>query len=100
MSYQALASDLPFYDIVVPQKVPLSKTSDDVFACNLWFGSPLIKNPGYAFVHDAIIAFTFHAPSCLDQETAKELFDLRVKLPYAHLFANHAVYRYYSNDVV
>ena len=27
-------SGLPFYDIFVPQKVPLSKISDDVIACN------------------------------------------------------------------
>ena len=23
--------------------------SDDVIACNLWFGPPPIKNPGYAY---------------------------------------------------
>ena len=32
---QATASDFPFYDIFVPQKVPLSKISDGVIACDL-----------------------------------------------------------------
>ena len=32
---QATASDLPFYDIFAPQKVPFSKISDDVIACDL-----------------------------------------------------------------
>ena len=45
----ATASDLPFYDIFAPQKLPFSKISD-VIACNLWFGPPFpIKNPGYAY---------------------------------------------------
>ena len=35
-----MASDLPLYDIFVTQKVPFSKISDDVIACDLWF-SPL-----------------------------------------------------------
>ena len=43
-----MASDLPFYDIFAPQKVPFLKISDDVIACDLWF-SPPIKNPGYAY---------------------------------------------------
>ena len=48
--HQATASDLPFYDIFAPQKITFSKISDDVIACDLWFGSPPppIKNPGYA----------------------------------------------------
>ena len=46
---QTSASGLPFYDIFVPQKVTLSKIFDDVIACNLWFGPPPIKNPGYAY---------------------------------------------------
>ena len=33
-------SDLPSYDIFVPQKVPLLKIFDDVIACDLWFGPP------------------------------------------------------------
>ena len=37
---QASASDLPLYDIFAPQKVPLSKISDDVIACDLWFAPP------------------------------------------------------------
>ena len=40
MPNQAAASDLLFYDNVVPQKVPLSKISDDVIACDLWFEPP------------------------------------------------------------
>ena len=34
------ASDLPFYNIFAPQKVPLSKICDDVIACDLWFAPP------------------------------------------------------------
>ena len=44
MPKYATASDLPFYDIFVPQKVPLSKISDDVMACDLWFGPPNQKS--------------------------------------------------------
>ena len=47
--HQATASDLPFYDIFAPQKITFSKISDDVIACDLWFGPPPIKNPGYAY---------------------------------------------------
>ena len=32
---QATASDLPIYNILVPQKVPLSKISEDVITCDL-----------------------------------------------------------------
>ena len=45
---QATISDLPSYDIFVPQKIPLLKIVDDVIACDFWFGSPSIKNSGYA----------------------------------------------------
>ena len=48
---QATASDLPFYDIFAPQKVPLLKISDDIIACGLKFGAPPIKNPDYAYAH-------------------------------------------------
>ena len=41
--------DLLICNIFVPQKVPLSKISDDVIARDLWFGPP-IKNPGYAYI--------------------------------------------------
>ena len=34
-----IPKDLPLY-IFAPEKVPLSKNSDDVIACDLWFGSP------------------------------------------------------------
>ena len=40
------ASDLPFYNIFAPQKLPVLKISDDVIACDL---GPPIKNPGYAY---------------------------------------------------
>ena len=43
------ASDLPSYDIFASQKVPLSKISDDVISCDLWFGPTTIKNSGYAY---------------------------------------------------
>ena len=33
-------SELPFYDIFVRQKVPLSKIYDDVIVCDLWFAPP------------------------------------------------------------
>ena len=49
MCHQATASDLPFYDIFAPQKVPVSKISDDVIACDLCLGPPPIKNPGYTY---------------------------------------------------
>ena len=41
--HQATASDLPFYDIFAPQKDTFSKISDDVIACDLWFGPPQSK---------------------------------------------------------
>ena len=37
---QATAIELPIHHILVPQKVPLSKSSDDVIACVLWFEPP------------------------------------------------------------
>ena len=43
------ASELPFYDIFATQTVPLSKISDDVIACDLWFCPPPIKTSGYAY---------------------------------------------------
>ena len=44
------ASDLPLYDIFAPQKVTLLKISDDVIACDLWFGPPPpIKNLDFAY---------------------------------------------------
>ena len=50
---QVTASDLPLYDIFVPQKVPLLKISEDVVACDWWFAPPPfkgpIKNPGNAY---------------------------------------------------
>ena len=49
MPNQATASDLPFYDIFVSQKVPLSKISDDFIACDFWFSPLPIKNPGHAY---------------------------------------------------
>ena len=43
------ATGHPFYDIFVPQKVPVSKISDDVIACDLRFPPPQTKNPGHAY---------------------------------------------------
>ena len=36
----ATISNLPSYDIFVPQAVSLLKIFDDVIACDLWFGPP------------------------------------------------------------
>ena len=36
----ATISNLPSYDIFVPQTVSLLKVFDDVIACDLWFGPP------------------------------------------------------------
>ena len=33
------------------QSVSFLKISDDVIACDLWYGPPRIKNPGYAYAH-------------------------------------------------
>ena len=41
-----MAFDSPFY-VFTPQQIPLSKISDDVFACDLWFGPTPIKNPAF-----------------------------------------------------
>ena len=38
MPNHAKASNLPLYNIFALQKVPLLKISDDVIACDLWFG--------------------------------------------------------------
>ena len=46
---QATTSDLPVYKIFVPQKVSLSKISDDMITCDLWFAPPPIKNPDYVY---------------------------------------------------
>ena len=43
----ATASNLPIYNIFVPQNVLLSRISHDVTECDLWFGPSSIKNPGY-----------------------------------------------------
>ena len=43
---QTTTSDLPIYNIFVPQKVPLSKIFEDVITCDL---VPPIKNPGYTY---------------------------------------------------
>ena len=37
---QTTISDIPSYEIFVPQKVPLLKNFDDVIARDLWFGHP------------------------------------------------------------
>ena len=37
---QATASDLPFYNIFVPQKVLPLKISENIIVCDSWFGSP------------------------------------------------------------
>ena len=52
---QAKASDLPIYNIFVRQKLLVSNISDNVIARGLWFGAPLMKNPGYAMAQHACI---------------------------------------------
>ena len=47
--HHVTACDLPFYDIFAPTKNSFFELFDDVIACDLWFGPPLIKNPGYAY---------------------------------------------------
>ena len=47
--HQATAFDVPFYDIFAPTKNSCFEVSDDVIACDLRFGPPPIKNPGYAY---------------------------------------------------
>ena len=42
--------DLLFYDIFAQQKIVFLEIPVDVIACDLWFGPPPIKNPGYAYV--------------------------------------------------
>ena len=49
MLNQATSFNLPFNDTLTQQKVPLSKISDDVIACDLWFGPLPVKNPSYAY---------------------------------------------------
>ena len=48
MPNQATAFDHTFYDIFVPQKVPLSKIFDDVLHVIFGLALPPIKNPGCA----------------------------------------------------
>ena len=38
-----------FYDIFAHTKNSSFEVSDDVIACDLWFGPLPIKNPGYAY---------------------------------------------------
>ena len=47
--HQATAFDLPFYDVFAPTKNSCFEVSDDVIACDLRFGPPPIKNPGYVY---------------------------------------------------
>ena len=52
---QGTTIHLPIYNIFVPQKVHVSKISDDVIACDVWFALPSItKNPSYAFAADPL----------------------------------------------
>ena len=53
-----MTRDLPFYDIFAPTKNSSFEVSNDVIACDLWFGPFLIKNPGYTYAppHYKILA--------------------------------------------
>ena len=42
----------PFHDIFVPQKVPLSKVSDDVIVCDLWFAPPQSKTLAMHMIYE------------------------------------------------
>ena len=45
-----MTSGLPFYDVFAQPKNSSFEVSDDVIACDLWFGPPPpIKNPGNAY---------------------------------------------------
>ena len=50
---------------------------------------PLVKYVELNGIIPFEIVITFYSPSCLGQETAKESFSLRVKLPPAHLSTTH-----------
>ena len=56
--HRAAASDLSFYDIFAPQKVPFLKIFDDVIACDLWFGplplSKILATPMTSSLHTLI----------------------------------------------
>ena len=41
-----------WHDIFAPQKLSFLKISDDVIACDLWFGPPPIEDPDYAYAPD------------------------------------------------
>ena len=80
--HQATASDLPFYDIFAPQKITFSKISDDVIAFDVWFGSPPIKNPGYAYGSQPLLLFAY-VTIIAQQVTIKDASMVR----YASIFA-------------
>ena len=74
---QATASDHPIYNIFVPQKVSLSKTSNDVLACDLWFAPLPIKNPGY----NNVIRVRFEPRLCDQDRRKNDDFILSATLP-------------------
>ena len=65
MPEQATASDLPFYDILAPQKVTLSKIFETSLHVIRGLGALPIKNPRYAGV-DSHIQKSFERKSYLD----------------------------------
>ena len=52
-------------------------------------GGPGPFNLIFANQFKIVVVITFYSPSCLGQETAKEPFGLRVKLPPVHLSTTH-----------
>ena len=64
-----MASDRPFYNIFAPQKVPLSKISDDIIAYDLCFAPlPPIKNSGNAYGCTPIVIIGSKVCVCLGSE--------------------------------
>ena len=68
MPTKAPASDTPFYGIFVPQKISRFEIFDDVIACDLQFGPPLIKNYIYRPFIEASIKPFIEAPNPYDDK--------------------------------
>ena len=66
MKKLARASNLPFYDIFAPEKVPLLKISDDVIASDLWFGPQQSK-----ILATRMVAFIFFSFFSFQKQTKK-----------------------------
>ena len=74
------ALDLPFHDILAPQKVPLLKIFDHVIAWYLWFATPQIKNPSYAYGYSGYLLPVTVTPDVIGQLYVKLFFILELVL--------------------